>query len=355
MKKICFLIGNIELVGGTERATSLVSTLLATNDCEVFILSLFGGNKASFPINKKINLDSLFQEKISMRKNFFSCVSRLRKYLSNNKIETLIVVDSISTFFSVPASIGMNINHICWEHFNINSNLGSSFRDLGRKLAIIFCNKIVTLTQTDKNNWQKKFKKRAYKVISIPNPNTFEVNDFFPSIESKTVLALGRLSKEKGFDLLIRAWSLIIDKKGWVLKIIGSGEELEALNQLILELSVKDSVIIIPATTELGKYYKEATFLCLPSRVEGFGMVILEAYTFGLPVIAFDIETGPKELISEHTGSLIEPYNIKLFSQEIYKYMDFSHYELMLKSKKCKSNAENFDGNQIVGSWMRII
>ena len=45
-------------------------------------------------------------------------------------------------------------------------------------------------------------------------------------------------------------------------------------------------------------------------------MVILEAYTFGLPVIAFDIETGPKELISEHTGSLIEPYNIKLFHKK---------------------------------------
>jgi len=357
MKKICFLIGNMNLTGGTERVTSLIAnTLDDQKNYEIYILSLFEGDKPQFPINSDINLCSLFSEKKSMKTMFLLAIWKIRKFLLENEVDTLIVVDSISSFFTVPATLGLKIKHICWEHFNLSTNLGSVFRDIGRILAVLFCDHIVTLTPSDEKMWKDRFKSvSSNKIIYIPNPNSFKSNHFYPSIESRSILAIGRLSQEKGFDLLLKAWALIVNKNNWKLKIVGSGEELENLHQLACNLSIQSSVIFEPANVNVQQFYESATFLCLPSRIEGFGLVIVEAQTFGLPVIAFNIETGPKELIRNNTGFLVEPYNTKAFAEKIYEYMNISQYTLTSMSEKCKENVKRFDSVNIVESWKRII
>nr|EKV4705690.1 glycosyltransferase family 4 protein [Acinetobacter baumannii] len=356
MMRICFLIGNMNLTGGTERVTSLIANSFSQEeDYEVYILSLFEGDRPQFLIDDNIHLFSLFSEKKSMKTMFLLAIWKIRKFLLHHKINTLIVVDSISSFFTVPATRGLKIKHICWEHFNLNTNLGSVFRDIGRLLAILFCDYIVTLTISDKRGWKNRFKSASDKIIYIPNPSAFKSNDFYPSIEEKCILAVGRLSYEKGFDLLLEAWALVSNKDNWKLKIVGSGEELENLWQLTLNLSVQDTVVFEPANINIQEYYQKASFLCLPSRIEGFGMVIVEAQTFGLPVIAFDIETGPKEIIKNDTGFLVKPFDTTAFAEKIYEYMNMSQQNLNLMGKKCKENIKRFDNLDIVESWKRII
>ncbi len=165
MQKICFLIGDMSLSGGTERVTSIIANELAKRYYQVSILSLSNGVDSFFKLNESIGLYSLYSQKVSMKKNFIGCCFKIRKFVQQHKIDTLIVVDSISCIFSVPAIWGLKVKHICWEHFNFNVNLGVKFRDIGRQLAARYCDIVVTLTKRDKELWKAGLKKLMLKLL----------------------------------------------------------------------------------------------------------------------------------------------------------------------------------------------
>ncbi|HFF5258171.1 TPA: glycosyltransferase, partial [Acinetobacter baumannii] len=267
MKKICFLIGDINHSGGTERVTTLIANNLIEK-YKVYILSLSGGDNPFFEQNKAIINNRIFPEKVSMKTNFFKTVYKIRKYINDNKIDTLIVVDSISCVFSVPACVGLNIKHICWEHFNLKVNLGSSFRTLGRWMAAKWCDKIVTLTNRDKDFWIKNFKlEKEKKVIAIANPSPYQLQDNQPSLDSKTILCVGRLTYQKGFDLLIPAWAEV--KKaldGWKIVIVGIGEDEDNLKQMTKYYNVEDSIEFAGQQKNMSEFYNKASFFCMSSR-----------------------------------------------------------------------------------------
>ncbi|MWP35844.1 glycosyltransferase, partial [Escherichia coli] len=122
-------------------------------------------------------------------------------------------------------------------------------------------------------------------------------------IEQKNVLAVGRLTHQKGFDLLLQAWA-DANTHDWRLKIIGDGEELNHLNSLITELNISNAEII-PFQKDIQRHYSSAGIFVLSSRFEGLGMVLLEALSSGLACISFDCPAGPKSIISSDNGVLV--------------------------------------------------
>ncbi len=262
MKKICFIIGNINNSGGTERVTTLIANNLAQQNNNVFILSLSHGDQPFFELNSNIKIQALFNEKVSMKKNFFQAVRKIRNFLISKQIDTLIVVDSISCVFTVPACAGLRINHICWEHFNLKVNLGSRFRDLGRWMAAKWGNKIVTLTERDKSFWDKRFNlTHTNKVVAIANPSPYELQDNTPSLEHKIILCVGRLTYQKGFDLLIPSWSKVAHKlDGWKIIIVGTGEDEVSLKEMAVNYGVSESIIFAGQQKNMSQFYNKASF-----------------------------------------------------------------------------------------------
>lgn len=354
MKNICFLIGNMGSTGGTERVTSLIANQFIESN-SVFILSLSEGKNPAFNLDSKIHLDSLFNHKVSMKKNFLSCILRIRKYIQDNKIDTLIVVDSISCVFTVPALIGLNVNHICWEHFNFKVNLGVKFRDLGRKLAARYCDYIVTLTERDRELWIDGLKNVKAKIIAIPNPTPFESINHTPNLDFKTVLSVGRLTYQKGFDLLLDAWALVCKQNSeWTLKIVGGGEDEQALKNQAKELGIENRVIFVPPTKNIAEHYKTASFYCMSSRFEGLPMVLLEAQSYGLPIVSFDCDTGPAEVIkNQYNGNLVESENTFDLAKSIINMTINKDYLLYIANSK--ENVENFMSGRIVKKWSNIL
>lgn len=357
MRKICFLIGNINHSGGTERVTTLIANELSAHN-QVFILSLSCGDSPFFEQNKDIVNDRLFSKTISMRKNFLSAVFKIRKYITDKKIDTLIVVDSISCVFTIPACYGLKIHHICWEHFNLKVNLGSRFRDIGRWMAAKWCNQIVTLTERDKFFWDERFNlKKASKVVAIPNPSPYELQNSSPSLEYKNILCVGRLTHQKGFDLLIPAWANIVNiLSDWKITIVGTGEDEQILKQMVKEYNVEGSIAFVGQQKNMDEFYTNASFFCMSSRFEGLPMVLLEAQSYGLPIIAFDCDTGPGEIIkNEVNGYLVEPLNVQELSDNLLFLCNISldKYNKMIDLSKNKS--KDFSLKNALNDWVNII
>lgn len=357
MKKVCFLIGNLDNSGGTERVATLIANKLVKMSYNVSIISLTGGKCPFFELNDSIRTYSLYPDKVSFKTNFFGVVYKLRDFVKKNKIDSFVVVDSISCVFTVPAFYGLKLNHICWEHFNFNANLGVKSRDLGRRLAAGYCDYVVTLTKRDKELWEQGLKNIKAKIIPIANPTSYENTNHTPSLEYKNVLAMGRLTYQKGFDLLIDAWALVCQTNlDWTLRIVGTGEDEEHLKQQAKNLGIYDRISFVPATKSVELYYTTSSFYCLSSRFEGLPMVLLEAQAFSLPIVAFDCDTGPSEIIdNEVNGFLVNNGNINNLSKAIERIIELDNTLYSELSKNAKTTSSRFLINNIINSWKKII
>lgn len=161
--------------------------------------------------------------------------------------------------------------------------------------------RIVVLTDTDRNLYRIKLN-FCPQVIYNPLTIRFEESDH---PEYKKFLAVGRLApRHKGFDLLINAFARFAAKnKEWTLEIVGEGPEENSLRAMIDEYSLESRITLHPFTKEIEKHYNHAGVYILSSRWEGFPLVLAEAMSYHLPVIASDLPVV-KELLSEGKNAL---------------------------------------------------
>lgn len=354
MKNICFLVGNLNYPGGTERVTSLIANELSNYDFKVTCLSICGGNKPFYSLNKSINVESLTNFSGRAILHIPEIIYKLRDFLKKNNIDTLIVSDSISILFSLPATSNLAVKHICWEHFNFNVNLGKKSRIVARHLAAHYCDKVVTLTASDKDMWLKNTKHKN-QIITIPNPSPFKVASSLNSLETKKVLAVGRLVYQKGFDLLLKSWKEVIkERPDWLLQIVGEGPDYATLKKYIMDEGLSGHVDLIGKVDKIHEYYTQASIFCLSSRFEGFGMVLIEAISFGLPVVSFDCNFGPKEILKE-TGSILIPTGDTDALADAL--IDLTN-DIQLRAEISESNllrATDFQLDKLIDKWLNIV
>lgn len=357
MKKICFLIGNLNNSGGTERVTTLIANELSRQNYDISILSIITGNKPFFELDTNIGVYSLYKEAISFKKKFISTIFKLRQFVQQHQIDTFIVVDSISCVFTIPALYGLKVNHICWEHFNYKNNNGRKVRELARFWAAKYCDYIVTLTERDKKLWKKNLRKINANIISIANPTPFSAQKIISHKNTKIVLAVGRLTYVKGFDMLIESWIQVHkEKPEWKLVIVGDGEERLNLTKIIEKNNLGDCVKLVGSTNEVSKYYIQSEIFCLSSRFEGFPMVLLEAQAFGLPIVAFDCDTGPSEMV-EHglNGFLVKTGDNIQLAISLLKLINLNRAEYEDMSFYASENIEKYSVQIVANKWLSII
>lgn len=308
--RICFFSGGMDRSGGTERVTTVIASALAERGHEVCILSVSHGLNLFFPIHPNVTLHSLHMEHHSANLSDWRIWWRLRRFIHQRGIERLIDVDTVLTWASIPAAWGTPARVISWEHFHLFINVGDVLqrlrRSLGRRMAMRWAHKVVTLSERDRQQYLTHLAGRA-EVVTIPNPVT--INCVQPSdMQSNTVLAAGRLVPQKGFDLLLHAWEHVWRQcPQWRLRIVGSGPDGPKLHQLALSLGVQDGVDFVPNTSDMASEYQRATLFVCSSRFEGFGLVLVEAKSFGLPVISFDCPCGPSDIVRDDVDGRLVP------------------------------------------------
>lgn len=358
MKKIVFFIGNLNHSGGTERVSTDIANMLIEHGYQVTFINLWGGDNPFFLLNENIKSFSLNSVRESFKKSYLLNVWKLRKLIKKYQFDIFIDVESMLCLYSIPALINLKIRHICWEHFNFKINLGKKSRDFARQLAGIFADNIITLTERDKQLWEKGLYWQRANITAIPNPSTFSPQDSEPKLENKIFLAVGRLTYQKGFDLLLQAWKEALPKldTGWKLTIVGDGEDKAQLLSFIEKNQLSGSVSILSSTKDIGKYYQSASIYVLSSRFEGFGLVLVEAMNFGLPAISFDCDVGPREIVKHNiTGWLCQANDIIDLSNQLVLSSGIPEDTYKTLSDNSKRYCTIFSKEKISEQWKLIL
>lgn len=206
---------------------------------------------------------------------------------------------------------------------------------------------VVSLTEADAAFWRNYSK----RVLIIPNMLTIRPRTV-KSYRSKIVVSAGRFSYEKGYDRLIKAWShLAASYPDWQLLLVGNGDTRE-YDTLIRLYGLSAVVHCLSATEHIEEIYSEASIYAMGSRYEGFGLVLTEAMSCGLPCVSFDCPYGPAEIISDgEDGFLVPDNHVKAFAEALCRLMeDESLREKM--GRKASVNVKRFNVDHVMKCWI---
>ncbi|RSX56690.1 glycosyltransferase [Bifidobacterium samirii] len=321
-RKVCFVIEAMGSFGGEERVTSMIANAL----CDVYdvtILSLWHIGEPRFPIDGRVRVEYLMVrgEGRIMRMWPRYLTMRLRRRFAARRYDVCVNVDPLLTLDVTPALRGLGARIIEWEHFNYHRTLDMPERIRALETAATHSAAIVTLTRRDLELHRDEGRIPERLLRHIPNPTPYE-GDVPSPRGSGLAIAVGRLVLQKDFDRLLRIWATIeaVDD-AWELAIVGSGPQRDHLTRLADELGLS-RVRFVPATDDVEAWYDRASLLLMTSRYEGFPMVLLEAQSKGLPVVAFDCDTGPAEIIDDGAnGYLIPQDDDALFAERTLTLM----------------------------------
>lgn len=355
--RILYITNGITGAGGLERVLSVKASYLAGNfGHEVCIVSLNEAGKTKFyTFSNKIKFVTIPAKgnPLAFCKNY---ISGLKKAISEFRPDVISVCDDGLKGFFVPMLLGKPCPMVYERHASINLNLkrgkAGAFSAIRNKIMYKLMqagaksfDKFVVLTSGNTKEWPSK------NVVIIPNPLSF-YPEAVSALDQKKVIAVGNHSYNKGYDLLLEAWKIVTEKHpDWQLDIYGKKDAASTYSKLAEILGVKDSVKFHDPVTDIAAKYVQSSIMVLPSRSEGFGMVLIEAMACGLPCVSFDCPNGPADIISNNEdGFLIENGNITAFAEKIILLMENAGLRKSMAAKG-RENVTRFLPENIVGKW----
>lgn len=371
--KIAYCFSSIYNNRGMERILlNKANYLVEKFGYDVTIITTDQSNKKTFfKLSDKIKLVDLNinynqHQKHSRIVRYFKFIrlkrehyKKLRKLLEKEKYDIVISLMTHDIGFLYKIKDGSK--KILEFHFSRVSEIIDTkqfFYKLILKIRQIFLKQIigkydrfVVLTNEDKDAWSP-----MDNISVIPNFVSFSDNrqDEISKLENKRIIAVGSLVHQKGFDMLLEAWQTINQKyPDYKLVIFGGGDP-TALNKLINKYNMEKTVEIKPPTNYIREEYLKSSLFILSSRHEGFGLVLVEAMCCGLPIIAFKCPCGPKDIVKENFGILVDRENIIELGRAIERYILLSEVEKKQLGHQAYQESLKYRINNIMPLWNEL-
>jgi glycosyltransferase involved in cell wall biosynthesis len=239
------------------------------------------------------------------------------------------------------------------EHMNFAAHPPRLAREIRRTYARLGA--LAVLTDEDRRDYGDLLRSAGTAVVQIPNALP-ELDGGTSDLTSPVIVAAGRLTPQKGFDLLIEAFAQVVPQRpGWTLRIFGGGRERAILRAMILDRGLHDDVFLMGPTQRLGAELSRASIFALSSRYEGFGMVIVEAMSKGLPVVSFDCPRGPGEIVTDgEDGVLVPAEDVDAFAGALLRLTADEHLRRGMGEAALRT-ARRYDGDAIGRRWHELV
>lgn len=353
--KICLITVTLS-DGGAERCAATLSHFFSHHNCEVHNV-VFAGEIVYDYSGELLHLGKL-KDKSNSLFSRYQRFKTLKSYLKKHQFD--YIIDFRVKRFYLQEFI---LNNWIYGPFiqTIHSRKLDSYLPKNKFLARLLyrnCDKMIVVSKSIKAEIQKEY---SFKNVSqIYNPiNVEKVNVLIEeqnTIDFNYILAVGSMHKNvKQFDHLIECYSnSILPHNNIKLIILGDGKLKENWMQLAKDLNQHDNVRFLGSVSNPFPYYKKALFTVLTSKYEGMPMVLLESLSCGTPVVSYDCDSGPSEIIiDKHNGLLIDNQNKKAMTEGLNAMIE--NKDLYLQ---CKSNAQSsitsFDVEAIGNQWLQL-
>lgn len=351
--KLLYITNGITGSGGLERVLSVKASMLAEDfRYEVYIVSLNEkGKDTFFDFSSKI-----IRHHLEVSGNAYvylkAYVRGMRRTVEQIQPDIISVCDDGLKGFFLPRLLNTEVPVIYERHVSkliegraaqgfIQNMVTRSKWILMEKMAVDF-SKFIVLTEGNKKEW-----KSLHNIEVIPNPLPFS-SESPSSRQSKTVICVGKISYQKGQDLLLEIWNKIWKKyPDWKLELYGKSDG-SFLDTVKLE---EKNIYHYPPVKNIHDKYLESSVYVLPSRFEGFGMVLIEAMSCGLPVVSFDCPHGPGDIITdEQDGFLIENGHIESFADKLSQLMQNADLRQKMGSA-ARETSKKYHPEKIASQW----
>lgn len=314
--KLCMVAASLA-GGGAERALLDTADLLTSRGHDITVLTFESVASDAYPVPPYIPRVALgvpghSGNRLKGMLNNLRRIVSLRAEIRRLRPDVVVSYLTRTNIICLLASLGMGRPVVATEH-NVatlnDSPMQTLWRVLRRRLYPWMAQVVVVSEGMARQySWLP-----AKKLTVIPNflparrgsePETFT----FLSDDVRYIVGMGRLSPEKGFDRLIKAFHLIAkDCPGWKLLIVGEGPLRTELTTLVASLGLEDQVVLPGRVSNPRTLFRRCNVFALSSESEGFAMVLIEAMSAGLPVVSFDCDFGPREIITPDVSGVLVP------------------------------------------------
>ena len=357
MKKIALVKWSIDRTdGGLKVATNLANELSAMY--EVHLLSMISTEKNFFSLKQSVRYQNLSAKKISMSKNFLNAIKLLRNYLQEQSIDIAFGIGMSMNTVGVASTFGLKTKFVSCDHTNSIVDIDTKVKKIQRCVGAKFADKLITLTQEDRENYIKRYGIPEEKICYIYNWKENLLSDLTYNIDSTKIVTVGRFDYQKGYDYLVKVAKKVLAKKSdWTWEIYGSGnqDEVDKIKDLIIKNDLQDKLVIKGLEKNQDMIYGDKGIYVMTSRYEGLPLVLLEAQQYNLPIVSFSCPTGPSEIVENRVnGYLIDCYDTDKMSERLLELMEDSNLRSSF-ANHAKDNMDKFNKDKIIQQWIDLI
>ncbi len=356
--------------GGAERVLAVLANEWAEHGHTITLVTVGSRIDDRQPLHPAINRVALDMMRGSATAaqaigNNWVRVKRLRAEIRRSRPDAVISFLSSTNVLTLAATRAMGTPVIVAERIDPRAEPISRFWAATRRLLYPRADAVVVQT-SDAGEWAAQFLP-AKKVHVIPNPVAKPRVDADPVARSthrpawlkgpnRRVFAAGRLAPQKGFDILLRAFARCRDEhQDWSLVIFGEGDERGRLEALAAELGVETAVTLPGHVPDAARVFPYGDLFVLSSRYEGFPNALLDAMTCGLPVIATDCPSGPRQIIRHGVdGLLVEPNSVDDLHAAMHQLMSLPDLRHRLASRAVDVR-ERFSVPRVMRQWNALL
>lgn len=375
LKKVTILALHLGY-GGIEKSIVALANLLA-DDYEVEIISSYQlFDKPAFDIDPRVEVRYLITKYKPNREAWKSSIKHLRPISfvkeSFNSVMTLalrrstmiraienchsdIIISTRDLFNTWLGTYGRKSCYkIGWEHNHYHGDM--SYADKVTKSARNL-DALVLVSDSLRKFYKKQLADTKCKCFYIPNMLD-SVPDQLSKLNEKRLISVGRLSREKGYEDLLDVFKLIHQEEpSWRLDIIGDGAQKNLLGDRIFNEGLKECVTLhgFQDKTFINNLLSKSSIYLMTSVTESFGIVLIEAMSYGLPCVAFDSAEGATELIQDGVnGYLISYRNKEEYAKKVVELIRNKKLRTKLGSAGRKTSL-NYTGDKVKRDWIKLL